>query len=305
MVARGRTGADGPPRGRSLGVRPGPGLDLLTDSSDVTHEVAERLRRHDAGLARVLTLRDAALPPEDLMDDWADDEAVGAAAVCLRGPPPGPLGRAARTFARRKPLLTLLPSRAARPWSPAGAVRCTDVADLADTGLLLGSQPPPRGGRLAVVADSTRLADGVARAAGRAGLAVTALSAACERRLALVSDRIERAENPVSVDPVADPVAAADVVCTLLDSTEVDAVLMALARTPVAPSRVLLHELGVVVRGVGVPVVVGAPHGAVPTLGPPPVPVLTSSSAVRAIAHAAERAHWLARVTNPGEAGER
>lgn len=148
-----------------------------------------------------------------------------------------------------------------------------------------------------MVASSALLAAEVGRAAQRAGLAVTRLTASCERRLALASDGVGRAENPVSLDLVADPAAVADVVGTLLDSTEVDAVLLALARTPARPSRALLHELEAVVRGVDVPVVVGAPRGTLPSLGAPPVPVLTASSAVRAIAHGAERADWLAHAS--------
>jgi acyl-CoA synthetase (NDP forming)/RimJ/RimL family protein N-acetyltransferase len=170
----------------------------------------------------------------DLLQYWAEDTATDVVLMWLESfGNPRKFARLARRVARRKPVALL----GRGPWSgidapglqrlfdELGLIRVDTLAQLFDVGMLLGYQPLPAGGSVAIVGNSDALGVLAADACSGAGLAV-------------------RPDYPVNLGPDASPEILASVLDVALADPEVDSVVVAFV--PALPSAGNDHAAAIV-----------------------------------------------------------
>ena len=201
----------------------------------------------------------------DLLAAWLDDPAVTGAALYLESFGNAPkFARIARRFAERKPLLAVVGGRsasgqrggashtaaAATPavgidalFSQAGVIACTSAEEMGRTALLLAEQPLPAGRRIAIVSNAGGLGVLAADAADVQGLEVPELSTDLRAELGGQVSGTTGTSNPIDLGAGASADNLAGVVEPLLASAEVDALLVVLVPTSVAPAQPLVDAL--------------------------------------------------------------
>jgi acyl-CoA synthetase (NDP forming) len=250
----------------------------------------------------------------DLLLRWWLDDHVGVIALYLESlGNPRKFARLARRVGARKPVLVVKGGRsdggrragmshtaaAASPeavvdalFRQSGVLRMDTVEELIDVSRLLGSQPLPAGGRLAVVGNGGGVGVLAADAAQSAGLSVPSLSV--DLRAALGA---EATDNPVDLGAAASPELLREALEQLAASGEVDLIVASVAVTRTNDPTAMLAAIGAAdVRAVPVAVILlGA------TDQPAEVPLARGGaaplydfpeSAVRAAARAAQYARW-------------
>jgi acyl-CoA synthetase (NDP forming) len=174
------------------------------------------------------------------------------------------------------------------------------VEELVDTARVLAGRPLPRGRRLAVIGNAGGAGVLAADAAGRLGLVVPELSQALQDELRSVTGAVGPG-NPVDLGAAASPTTLALALRAVIDSGEVDAVLVCYAATRAGRVEAMYDAIASAAAGSELPIVVNC-LGA-PDAGPQIVladggrlPVFPfPESAVRAHAHAVRYAEWRAR----------
>jgi acyl-CoA synthetase (NDP forming) len=313
---------DGPPPG---------GLAIASQSGGVGIVVLDLARRLGLGVGHFVSLGNKAdVSGNDLLAAWADDPEVTCGALYLESfGNPAKFARVARRFAERKPLLAVIGGRsgggsrggashtaaAVTPsvrvdalFAQAGVIPCLDAEDLTASALLLAEQPLPAGERLAVLANAGGLGVLAADTAARHHLDVPVFSDDLRGRLAgHVSGTIGTA-NPVDAGAGAGADDLGEIAAQLLDSDEVDSVLILLAatRTLDAPAALAALERARSTRP-GKPLVIVALGGldVGPLAGVTSLPSVVS--ALLALAHATRYAAWLRtpRAPSPVTPGDR
>jgi acyl-CoA synthetase (NDP forming)/GNAT superfamily N-acetyltransferase len=302
------------------------GLAIASQSGGVGIVVLDLARRLGLGVGHFISLGNKAdISSNDLLAAWADDPAVTCGALYLESfGNPAKFARVARRFSERKPLLAVVGGRsgsgqragashtaaAATPavrvdalFAQAGVVACRDAEDLAQTALVASEQPLPQGPRLAVLGNAGGLGVLAADAASRHGLEVPALSDDLRGLLAAHVSGTVGTANPVDAGAGAAADDVGEIAGRLLDTDEVDALLVVLAatRTLDAPATLAALERA---RGSrpGKPMLVVALGGLdAGRLGG--ITALPSvESAVRALAHLTRYAVWLRTPRTPAPA---
>jgi acyl-CoA synthetase (NDP forming) len=179
-------------------------------------------------------------------------------------------------------------------FAQAGVVGCRDAEELTETALLLAEQPLPTGPRLAILGNAGGLGVLAADCAARYGLAVPVLSDQLRDRIAVHVTGTVGTANPVDAGAGAAADDLGEIAGRLLDSDEVDAVLVVLAatRTLDAPAALAALARARATRP-GKPMLVVALGGldAGRLAGITALPSV--ESAVRALAHVTRYAEWL------------
>lgn len=305
--------------------RPAPGrAGVAVQSGGVGIALLDGLTRLGIGVSSFVSLGDKYdVSGNDLLQWWESDETTELALLHLESfGNPRAFSRTARRVARRMPVLTVDAGRsaagrraaashtaaAATPtmtrqalFTQAGVIATRSVSELLDTAALLHSQPLPAGSRVAVVSNAGGVGVLAADACAEAGLTVPELPAGLVDDLLRVLPEGAFAANPVDATAAVGSQALRACVERLTAHGAVDAVLVALAPTALAAATGDDPVLGLLAGRCSRPVaavVLGQPEqvrllprtqgGAVPAYA-------DAASAARALAHAAERARWLAR----------
>ncbi len=300
------------------GANPQPGgLGIASQSGGIGIVVTDLARRLGLGVAHFVSLGNKAdVSGNDLLAAWVDNDDVTVAALYLESfGNPAKFARVARRFAERKPLLAVVGGRSGSGrragishtaavatlsvrvdalFAQAGVIGCRHAEELTETALLLSEQPLPSGSRLAILGNAGGLGVLAADTASRYGLDVPVLSPDLAERLAAhVSDTAVTA-NPVDVGATGAAAALGALASTLLDTDQVDALLVVLAGTRTldhaATTKALRKARAAHPAKPMVAVLLGG-IAAPPMRG---ITVLPSvESAVRALAHAVQYAAWL------------
>jgi acyl-CoA synthetase (NDP forming)/GNAT superfamily N-acetyltransferase len=238
-------GGDLPPAG---------GLAVASQSGGVGIVLLETARRIGLGVRHFVSLGNKAdVSSNDLLAAWIDDDGISAAALYLESfGNSAKFARMARRFSERKPVLAVVGGRsgggqragashtaaAATPavrvdalFAQAGVIGCRDADDLAHTALLLEQQPLPDGRRVAVLGNAGGMGVLAADALAEAVLEVPALSESLRQRLRRHVDATLGTSNPIDVGAAGSPRTLGHSLEVLLESNEVDSVLVVLVRT--------------------------------------------------------------------------
>ncbi len=260
----------------------------------------------------------------DLLEWWEDDPNTDLVLLYLESfGNPRKFGRVARRVARRKPILALKAgttdagARAASShtaalagseaavdalFSQAGVIRARTLEELIDAAALLGSQPLPRGRRVAVVTNAGGLGILCADACEASGLELPELSEETRAALAGSVPREASLANPVDLLGSATAETYEAALPPLLADSRVDAVIVLFVPPVVAGAEEVAASieetvresatekpvLAVVISADGVPEALRGDRCAVASFSYP-------ESAARALALAAGRAEWLRR----------
>lgn len=301
----------------SRSVPPPGGLAIASQSGGVGIALLDVARELGVGVSTFISLGNKAdVSGNDLLAAWLDDPAVTGAALYLESFGNAPkFARIARRFAERKPLLAVVGGRsasgqrggashtaaAATPavgidalFSQAGVIACTSAEEMGRTALLLAEQPLPAGRRIAIVSNAGGLGVLAADAADVHGLEVPELSNDLRAELGGQVSGTTGTSNPIDLGAGASADNLAGVVEPLLASSEVDALLVVLVPTSVAPSQPLVDALVAArVRFPEKPVVLVGLGGI--GRGAHGVSVFRAvDDAVKALGHASRYAEWLA-----------
>lgn len=246
-----------PPRG---------GLAMASQSGGVGIAMLELATELGLGVHTFISLGNKAdVSGNDLLSAWLDDPKVTAAALYLESFGNAPkFARIARRFARRKPLLAVVGGRstggqragkshtaaAASPtagvgalFAQAGVITCRGAEDMAETALLLQSQPEPNGPRVAILSNAGGMGVLAADAADSNGLVVPEFSAALRRTIADHVSGTVGLENPVDIGAGGSPGDLEACIEAVLSSGEVDTVLVILVATAMTSTVPMLAGL--------------------------------------------------------------
>ena len=247
-------------------VPPSGGLAVASQSGGVGIVLMDLARELDLGVHTFVSLGNKAdVSSNDLLAAWYADPDVTAAALYLESfGNSAKFARFARRFAERKPLLAVVGGRsaggsragashtaaAASPgvgvdalFAQAGVIGCRDAEDLARTAKLLAEQPLPAGRRLAILSNAGGMGVLAADAAAAEGLEVPEFSPALQEQLAALVHGTSGTSNPVDAGAGVSPAQLADLLNTILDAREVDAVLVVPVATGVTDGSATMSEL--------------------------------------------------------------
>ena len=247
-------------------VPPPGGLAIASQSGGVGIALIDVARDLGLGVGCFVSLGNKAdVSGNDLLAAWRDDSRVGAAALYLESfGNAAKFARVARRFAERKPLLAVVGGRSAGGrragashtaaattpavgvdalFAQAGVIGCRSAEEMADTALVLTEQALPAGQRVAIVSNAGGLGVLAADEADSGGLVVPELSAALREQIARHVTGTAGTSNPVDAGAGATGADLAAITAALLDSDEVDAVLVILVRTNVTDPAPVLEAL--------------------------------------------------------------
>ncbi|MEU9188905.1 bifunctional GNAT family N-acetyltransferase/acetate--CoA ligase family protein [Streptomyces sp. NPDC048484] len=307
-------------------THPQPGTaGVAVQSGGVGIALLSGLERLGIGVSDFVSLGDKYdVSGNDLLQWWESDGRTDLALLHLESfGNPRAFSRTARRVTRRLPILTVDAGRTeagrrAAASHTAGAATTTmtrralftqagitatrTVPELLETAALLHSQPLPTGSRVVVVTNAGGAGVLAADACAEAGLSLPPLSPALIDDLLGILPRGATAGNPVDAGAAVTEEQLRSCVDRLADHDGVDAVLVALVPTAVATAtgddlvRSLTHAPDRRSRTVAAVLLdqettvrlLPSDTGHVPAYADP-------QAAARALAHAAERARWLAR----------
>ncbi len=250
----------------SHAVPPPGGLAIASQSGGVGIALIDLARELGLGVGFFISLGNKAdVSGNDLLSAWLEDPRVTAAALYLESFGNAPkFARVARRFAERKPLLAVVGGRSSSGqragashtaaaaasgvgvdalFAQAGVIACSSAEEIAETALLLTGQPLPEGSRLAVVSNAGGLGVLAADDADRVGLTVPEFSPDLRATLAAQVLGTTGTSNPVDAGAGASPERLGALTAALLESDEVDAVVVVLVRTSVSDPAPLVTAL--------------------------------------------------------------
>ncbi|MFI6654935.1 GNAT family N-acetyltransferase [Streptomyces sp. NPDC050523] len=307
-------------------THPRPGTaGVAVQSGGVGIALLDGLSRLGIGVSTFASLGDKYdVSGNDMLQWWESDHRTGLALLHLESfGNPRAFSRTARRVARRIPVLTVDAGRTAAGrraaashtaaaatrtmtrgalFTQAGVTATRSVGELLETAALLHSQPLPAGGRIAIVTNAGGAGVLAADACAEAGLTLPVPTPQLiEDLLAVLPDGAAVA-NPVDASAAVTEEQLAECVDRIMRHSGVDAVLVALVPTALAEAtgddlvRALTRAparrtkpVAVIRLEQALPVeLLRADGGSVPSYAEP-------HAAARALAHAVQRADWLAR----------
>jgi acyl-CoA synthetase (NDP forming) len=230
------------------------GLAIASQSGGVGIALLDHAQEVGLGVSSFVSLGNKAdVSGNDLLAAWLEDDRVTAAALYLESfGNARKFARIARRFAERKPVLAVVGGRsesgrrggashtaaAAAPsvgidalFAQAGVISCDSLESITSTALLLTEQPLPAGSRVGIVGNAGGLGILAADAATRAGLVVPALSPDLRARLSGATSGTDGVSNPVDLGAAPDPASMLTAARAVLESDEVDALVLVLVAT--------------------------------------------------------------------------
>ena len=308
---------------------PAPGrIAMQSQSGALGIAILERSARIGLGVSSFVSVGNKAdVSGNDLLQYWEDDPGTDVVLLYLESfGNPHKFARIARRVSRRKPIVAVKSGRSAAGvraasshtaamaspdiavdalFRQAGVIRVDTLDELFDMALVLGSQPLPRGHRVAIVGNSGGPGILATDACDGAGLEVPELSAATQAALRAVVDPNAAVANPVDLVASATPEVYDEALGIVLADQAVDAAIVictpTFAATPPRIADVLLRRatatdkplLGCFLAWPGLEPLL---RGAQREQGSATVPAFASPEpAARALARAASYAAWRAR----------
>ncbi|MGY6022691.1 bifunctional acetate--CoA ligase family protein/GNAT family N-acetyltransferase [Streptomyces spinosirectus] len=307
-------------------THPRPGTaGVAVQSGGVGIALLDGLSRLGIGVSTFASLGDKYdVSGNDMLQWWESDHRTDLALLHLESfGNPRAFSRTARRVARRMPVLTVDAGRTAAGrraaashtaaaatrtmtrgalFTQAGVTATRSVGELLETAALLHSQPLPAGGRIAIVTNAGGAGVLAADACAEAGLTLPAPTPQLTDDLLAVLPDGAAVANPVDAGAAVTEEQLAGCVDRIMRHSGIDAVLVALVPTAVAEAtgddlvRALTRvparrtkPVAVIRLEQAVPVeLLRADGGSVPSYAEP-------HAAARALAHAVQRADWLAR----------
>lgn len=302
---------------------PGP-LALASQSGALGLAAIDRAGSRGLGLASFVSVGNGAdITPNDLLDYWEDSDQVGVIALYLESiTNPRAFARVARRVARSKAVVAVKSGRSAAGSSAisshtgsalaasdltvdalfrqSGVTRAETVADLLDVAALLGTQPLPRGKRVAVLTNSGGPGILCADALAAEGLELADLSSRLRERLGALFRAGASTANPIDMLATARSSEYRRAMRTIADDDSVDALIAIYTPTGLDDPAEMLRGVAAGVDAVRgrIPVLLVAltrdakrglmegRHGSAPVY---PFP----EDAARALGHAVRRREWL------------
>jgi acetyl coenzyme A synthetase (ADP forming)-like protein len=308
---------------------PAPGrIALQSQSGALGIAILERSARIGLGVSSFVSVGNKAdVSGNDLLQYWEDDPGTDVVLLYLESfGNPRKFARIARRVSRRKPIIAVKSGRSAAGvraasshtaamaspdiavdalFRQAGVIRVDTLDELFDMALVLGSQPLPKGHRVAVVTNSGGPGILATDACDGAGLEVPELSEATQAALRAVVDPNAAVSNPVDLVASATPevyeralgivladeaVDSAVVICTPTFAAPLPRVATVLRDSSAATDKPLL---GCFLAWPDLPPLL---HGESEEQAGASVPAFASPEpAARALARAASYATWRAR----------
>ena len=294
------------------------GLAIASQSGGVGIVLLDVAQRLGLGVGSFVSLGNKAdVSGNDLISAWRDDPTITAAALYLESfGNARKFARLAREFSERKPLLAVVGGRSAGGrragashtaaaassavgaealFAQAGVIGCDSAEDMANTALVLSEQPRPSGVRLGILSNAGGMGVLAADAADDRGLTVPQLSVGVAEELAALVRGTIGTTNPVDAGAGVGAEQLADAARVLLDTDDVDAVLVVLVATAVTDSREAVEALVRVRRKHPAKPLLLVPLGGIeaPDAGTPGITRLaTVDDAARALARIARYEAW-------------
>ena len=220
--------------------------------------ILERSARIGLGVSSFVSVGNKAdVSGNDLLQYWEDDPGTDVVLLYLESfGNPRKFARIARRVSRRKPIVAVKSGRSAAGvraasshtaamaspdiavdalFRQAGVIRVDTLDELFDMALVLGSQPLPRGHRVAIVGNSGGPGILATDACDGAGLEVPELSAATQAALRAVVDPNAAVSNPVDLVASATPEVYEQALGIVLADDAVDAAIVICTPTFAAP----------------------------------------------------------------------
>jgi acyl-CoA synthetase (NDP forming)/GNAT superfamily N-acetyltransferase len=301
-------------------------LALGSQSGALGLAAIDRAGSRGVGLAAFVSVGNGAdLSPNELLEYWEDDPAVAVVALYLESiANPRGFARIARRVARTKPIVAVKSGRSVAGsgavashtgavlaasdltvdalFNQSGVIRADTIADLLDVAALLGTQPLPRGRRVAVVTNSGGPGILCADALAAESLELPELGAELQTTLQSVLKAGASTRNPVDMLATAGPSQYRRVMRMIAEDGGIDAMVAIYTPTGLEDPAKILRGIATGVDDVGgkIPVLLVAltrdasrgliegRHGSAPVY---PFP----DDAARALGHAVRRRDWLRR----------
>ena len=295
-------------------------VGFLSQSGALGIEVLSAAAESGLGVSSFVSVGNKAdVSGNDLLQYWEDDPNTNVVLLYLESfGNPRKFGRLARRVSRKKPIVAVksgrssVGQRAASSHTAAlassdravdalfrhtGVIRVGSVRDMLNVAQLLAAQPPPRGGRVTILGNSGGPGILAADECEAAGLDVQELRAETQAALRAIVPPNSAVSNPIDMTAAAGPTHYAEAVRCLLDSDEVDALVLIFTPTVVATVDQIAAAVVAASEGAGKPIVVNflatATRPAALTAGGATLPwYRTIEDAVRSLAAAARYGQW-------------
>ncbi|TDW74925.1 bifunctional acetate--CoA ligase family protein/GNAT family N-acetyltransferase [Kribbella pratensis] len=297
-------------------------LAIAAQSGAVGIAVLEHAGRAGLGISEFVSLGNKVdVSGNDVLLHWWGDPRTTVIGLYLESfGNPRKFGGLARMIGRTKPILVVKGGRsvggrragashtaaAATPetavdalFAQSGVLRMDTIEELVETARVLAVPPLPRGRRIAVVGNAGGAGILAADAASRLELELPELSEAVQRRLEEAG--AVSSGNPVDLGAAASPASLAQALKVIVDSGEVDSVVINYAVTRAGRVEDIYATIATAATQAELPIVVncvGSTH-ATPEIALTDgrrLPVFPfPESAVRALAHAVRYAEWRSR----------
>lgn len=249
------------------GSAPSPGgLSLASQSGAVGIAVLDHASRCGLGIADFVSLGNKAdVSGNDLLLHWWRDPRTKVIGLYLESfGNPGKFARIARRVGADKPILVVKGGRsaggaragashtagAATPdtvlqavFAQSGVIRLDTLPDLLEVARVLSDQPLPAGRRLGILGNAAGAGVLAADAAEAAGLSVPALTERTQEALGVLAPGIA-AGNPIDLGAGAQPAELSAALRILLESGEIDTVLVAIAATRANDATAAVRAVG-------------------------------------------------------------
>jgi acetyl coenzyme A synthetase (ADP forming)-like protein len=235
-------------------------IAMQSQSGALGIALLERSARIGLGVSSFVSVGNKAdVSGNDLLQYWEDDAGTDVVLLYLESfGNPRKFARIARRVSRRKPIVAVKSGRSAAGvraasshtaamassdiavdalFQQAGVIRVDTLDDMFDTALVLGSQPLPRGHRVAIVGNSGGPGILATDACAGAGLEVPELSAETQSALRVVVDANASVANPVDLVASATPEVYAQALAIVLADDTVDAAIVICTPTFAASPR--------------------------------------------------------------------
>lgn len=242
------------------------GLAVASQSGGVGIALLEAATRARLGIGYFISLGNKAdVSGNDLLAAWIEDPDVLVGALYLESfGNPLKFARVARRFSQSKPLLAIVGGRsaggqragashtaaAASPgvaidamFVQAGVIGCHNLDELVDTAALLTRGPAPSGRRTALISNAGGLGVLAADAAAAQGILVPEFSPALRQRVAQCVTGTVGSSNPIDLGAGTSPESLSACVAEMLDSDEIDSLIVLVVRTSLHDTQSLIDPL--------------------------------------------------------------